>query len=131
MAITASVALSSATSVAQRPVSVTLTVSNSGSNAVNVLSVVPLFYPNGHQTDDGVAGAVGVCALGPGVTVSVAGSGSTTFNWSVIAFKPQGGFGVGAELGTSAVYVCGATVYTSDGSVVTASTATLTVSNFP
>lgn len=130
MAITASVALGSATSVAQQSVAVTLTVNNSGGTPVNVTGVVPLFYPTGYQTD-GPSGAIGVCALGPGITVAIPASGALTFNWNVIAFKPQGGFGVGAELGTSKVYVCGATVYTSDGSVTTATTANLTVSNFP
>jgi len=128
MAITASVAVNPSTVTAQQTVAVTLTVNNSAGTAVLVTGIQPLCYPTLNQPD-GPSGAVGLPALGPGMTVSIPASGSLTFSWGMNLFSPQGGYAF--QGGNSLIYVIGATVYTSDGSVTTATTANVTVNHFP
>lgn len=128
MAITAAITLSSATCVAEQSVAVTCTVSNSGGASVNVLNIVPTAPVNG-TTPETTSIAKGYPPLGPGMTVSVAASGSTGFTFPVVPHAPTGdGTSTPAEP-ASIVYSIGATVYTSDGAVTVATPATLTVTN--
>lgn len=128
MAITATIALSSATCVAEQPIAVTVTVSNSGLAAVTVLNIVPTAPING-TTAETSAIAKGQPPTGPGMTVSVAASGSTPFTWLVVPHAPTtDGTSTPAEP-ASLVYSIGATITTSDGAVTVATPATLTVTN--
>lgn len=126
MAITASMAVSSATCKAEQSIAATVTVSNSGGSAVNVTGLVPLCSPAGTDLNS-VSVALGQPPIGPGMTVSVAASGSTTFTWNVTPHAPQSGFGL--AMPASQVYDIGATIYTSDGAITDATSTTLTVSN--
>jgi septal ring-binding cell division protein DamX len=126
MAITASVALSSATATTGQRVAVALTVSNSGGSAVNVTAIRPMMSPQ-NSTKETTSVAQGVVALGPGATVSVAASGSTVFAYDIIANTPTSGYGL--AMPASQVYDVGATVYTSDGAVTDATSTTLTASD--
>lgn len=124
MAITATIAVSSATAKNEQRVGVACTVSNSGSSAVNVTAIVPKMVVNG-TTPQTCSVALGAPNTGPGMTVSVAASGSTIFYWDVLAHAPQSGYGL-AEA-ASVVYSVGATIYTSDGSITAATATTVTV----
>lgn len=126
MAITASVALSSATAKPEQKVAVALTVSNSGGSAVNVTGIIPLMGPAG-STKETTSVALGKPALGPGMPVSVAAAGSTVFAYDIIAHSPTSGYGL--AMPAEQVYDVGATVYTSDGSITDATSTTLTVTD--
>jgi hypothetical protein len=126
MAITASVALSSATATAGQRVAVALTVSNSGGSAVTVTAIRPMMSP-ANSTKETTSVAQGMAPLGPGMTVSVAASGSTVFSYDIVPFTPTSGYGL--AMPASQVYDVGATVYTSDGAVTDATSTTLTASD--
>jgi hypothetical protein len=128
MALTAAITLSSATCVAEQSVACTCTVSNSGAAAVTVLSITPTAPING-TTQETTSIAKGQPPTGPGMTVSVAASGSTAFTWPMVPHAPTtDGTSTPAEP-ASLVYSIGATVYTSDGAVTVATPATVTVTN--
>jgi hypothetical protein len=80
-----------------------------------------------NSTSENTSGAQGTVPLGPGMTTSVAASGSTAFTYDVIPFAPTSGYGL--AMPASQVYDVGATVYTSDGSVTDATSTTLTASD--
>lgn len=143
MAITASVALSPTSAKIGQASVVTLTVNNSASTAVNVTGIAPtVLNAAGSSAVDAL---VGQPPITPGFSISVPGSGSATFQWSVTAGSPQaanyaanpfpsagqGGAAitplVSLAMPTSLVYTVGALVYTSDGSATSATTASLTV----
>lgn len=126
MAITASIALSSATCTSGQQVTATCTVSNSGGAAVNVISLAPLVTPNG-QTPQSVAVAVGVPPIGGAFSQSVAASGTLAISFSVVPHAPTTSYGLAEP--ASYVYAVGALVTTSDGALTSASTSTLTVAN--
>ncbi len=126
MAITASVALSSATSKPGQRVAVALTVSNSGGSAVSVTSIQPMMSP-ASSTKETTSVAQGMPPLGPGMTVSVAASGSTVFAYDILAHTPTSGYGL--AMPAEQVYDVGATIYTSDGSITDATSTTLTVTD--
>ena len=128
MAITGSVALSSAT-IAHPPgtVGAVLTVSNSGGTAVNVVGIEPVVQNHGGLLRT-MPGNLGACGVGPGVTVSVAAAGSTTFPFSVALYGPKA-TGSGSLCSPSTfVYDVGANIICQDGSRVAATVATCTVS---
>lgn len=126
MAITAAITLGSATLTTGQKTAVTCTVSNSGGSAVTVTGIVPLCMPAG-STKRTVAVALGEPPLGPGMTVSVAASGSTPFTWDAVPFAPTSGQGL--AMPAQQIYDMGATVYTSDGAITAATTTTLTVND--
>ena len=127
MAITAAMTLSSATATAEQQVTATCTVTNTGANAVSVTAIVPTAPPTG-VTNGSTAMALGNPPIGPGLAVSVPGSsGTLALSWGVIAHAPSSGYGLAEP--ASQIYDIGALVYTSDGSVTSATTTTLTVSN--
>lgn len=129
MAITAVIALSSATALAEQAVAVTCTVTNSGAGSVNVLSIIPTAPING-LTPATTAVSQGAPPLGPGMTTAVAGSnGTLALTWQAVAHAPTTNTNQSIAEPTSLVYSMGATVYTSDGSVTVATPATLTVTN--
>lgn len=127
MAITAAITLSSSTATAGQKVAATCTVTNSGSTSVNVISVTPKL-PAHSGTAGSTSAALGQPPLLPGMTTAVAGSnGTLALTFDVIAHAPVTSYNVGAEP-SSFAYDVGATVYTSDGAITEATTATLTVS---
>lgn len=127
MAILAAIELSSATAKPGQRVGVLLTVANTADSAVTVTGIVPMMSPAG-STKETVSAAQGVVNLGPGATVSVAGSsGETPFSYDVIAHTPTSGYGL--SMPAEQVFDVGATVYTSDGAVTDATSATLTVTD--
>lgn len=125
MAITAEIALSSATCKAEQKVTATVTVSNSGAATVYVTGIYGTVTPTG-ATNGSVAAVVGGVPLGGAFTSSVAASGSTTFSFDVCPHAPNTSYGILAEP-ASYVYDVGAVVYTSDGSITSPTATTLTV----
>lgn len=120
MAITASVALADTTLLSGQIAAATLTVSNSGGSDVVVTGIAPKVTPSAG------AYALGACPFGGPVSAVVAASGSRDFYFNVLAHAPQ----VSNPNVSPATldYVIGAVVYTNDGSITDASTATLTSS---
>lgn len=127
MAITATVALSSATAKAEQSVAATVTVSNSGSATVYVLDIIPIAPING-TTQIATAVALGKPPLGPGVTTAVTASGTLAVTFPVLAHAPTTNT-PNPAVPSSLVYSIGATVYTSDGAITVATPTTLTVTN--
>jgi hypothetical protein len=124
MAITATLALSLSTLSINQPVACSLTVSNSGGSAINVLSIEPLAYVTGSSPQQNMgACALGVVDLGPGAVVSIPASGSLSFGFSAVFFAPSTG-PIGAGTGTFSV---SALIATSDGSNTTPTAQTVTV----
>jgi len=126
MAITAAMSLGSSTCKSEQVVTATCTISNSGSTAVNVTAVQPTMTPTG-QTQQSVAALPGLPPVGGAFPTTVPASGSLAISWPVVAHSPVTSYNVGAEP-SSFAYDCGAIVYTTDGSVTSATVATLTVS---
>lgn len=126
MAITAAITLSSATCASEQRVTATCTITNSGTTAVNLVSVTPILTPTS-QTVRSVAVATGIPPVGGAFPVSIAGSnGTLAVSFDVTPHAPITSYNVGAEK-SSLVYDVGAEVLTSDGSLVRATTTTLTV----
>jgi hypothetical protein len=128
VAITASIALSSATAKSEQKVTATCTITNSGSGAVNVLSLNPTCTKHSGTSQD-TSCALGIAPVGGGWAVSVPGSsGTLAIPFDVVAHSPITSYGVGAEP-SSLVYDIGAVIYTSDGAITSATVATLTVTS--
>ncbi len=125
MAITAVITITDSSLSPEQRATATCTITNSGSTSVNVLSVVPYAVPvNGSMRT--TAMALGMPPLGPGMTVAVAGSsGTLAVPFDVIAHAPQPGGGLGNP--ATLRLDIGATVSTSDGSVVAATVQTVDV----
>lgn len=131
MAVTAAIALSSATATAPNgAVTATVTITNNNAGTATILGVVPTNPPSG--TTNGSTGVItGMVPMGPGQVNTVAPSGGTlTKSWQIIAVAPQQG-GPTPGCPSSEIYDIGCVVYTdqtgSDGAV-SPSTTTLTVS---
>src|SRR5262249_27211929 len=120
MAITGSIALSSATAKQEQTVTATLTITNSGGSPINVNSVQPLLTPNGLNSQP-YAAAVGIPQVGGAFPSSVPGSnGTLLLTWGITPHAPTNTT-LGANSG-SFVYTVGAIILTNDGSITTAST---------
>lgn len=124
MAMTATVALSPSTVVPEQPFTVSLTVANSGAGAVAVLGITPIVEPHGALARS-VAASNGVPPLGPNYANSVAAAGNLVISWSDVVHSPQPGGGLANP--ASYQYDIGALVSCDDGSIFSATTATLTV----
>ena len=126
MAITATIALSSATCNAEQTVVATVTVTNTGASTVLVTGIQPLVTPHS-ATNGSVSVAVGSVPLGGAFPSTVAGSsGTTKFSFPVTPHAPNTSYGILAEP-ASFVYDVGAVVATSDGSLTSPTVTTLTV----
>lgn len=127
MAVTAAMTVSSATAKHGQKVTCTCTVTNSGTPSLNVTAITPVVCPTG-ALDRHVAGAVGRPPLLPNQPVDVPGSsGTRAFSWDVILHAPTATRTDDPAQPSSLVYDVGATVTTSDGSITTATTTTITV----
>lgn len=126
MAVTASIALASATLTAEQRTTATLTVSNSGGSAVLVTGISPTYTPSG-STSQAVSVALGVVPFGGPFPQSVGAAGTQNFPFDVVPHAPASGYGLAEP--ASQTYSVGAIVLTNDGSVTVATPATLTVTN--
>lgn len=125
MAITAAMTIDSATGAPGQMRTATCTVTNSGGSSVNVTAAKGYASPDG-TTPTSTAVAIGEIALGPGMTVAVAGSnGTLALTFGVTPFAPSSG--AGWQNPSSYVYDIGCVVYTSDGSVTEATVTDLTI----
>jgi len=122
MAMSASITILPATGYVNQPLAATLTVSNSGSSAVNVNSIVGTAIASGASYYAAPV-AIGDAALGPGETISVPASGSLKFNIPFTFF--------GTSKTGNQIYNCGANVQTSDGSVFSPTPATALIQPLP
>lgn len=127
MAMTATIALGSATLLVDKKTKATLTISNSGSSVVNVTGVSPYAVYTGAASNDTPPVTLGAVPTGPGSTVAVPASGSITMSFDVIPFEPSTG-PIGAGSGT---YGIGARITSSDGSNFIPTVATLTCNPLP
>lgn len=126
MAMSASIAVSSATAKAGQTVNALMSVSNSGAADVLVMGIEPSTVPNG-LTAQTCAVAQGRPALGGAFNQVVAAGGSATFGWALVFHAPTTSEGLAEP--ASLVYSVGATLYSNDGSVTEATPATVTVTN--
>lgn len=127
MAITAAITLSSSTAKSEQQVTATCTITNTGTGAINLVSIQPTMAPHSGTTGS-TSVALGIPPVGGAFPISIPGSsGTLAVSFAVVAHSPITSYNVGAEPNSFA-YDVGATVYTADGSVTAATTATLTVS---
>lgn len=126
MAITASIALTSATAKSGQRTTATLTISNSGGAAVLLTAIQPTVVPSG-LTTQAVAVAVGVPMFGGAWPNSIPASGTLVIPFEVVAQAPTTSYGLAEP--ASIAYSVGATLNTNDGSITVATPATLTVTN--
>lgn len=123
MATTGAITLSSATATTGQPIAVTLTLTNGGSVAVTVLSAFLTLSPVNAPA------GIGQMPLGPSQPNSVAGSsGTLALTTGFTPYSPPAQGNVSAATPPTEVYTIGATALMSDGTTVTATTSTLTVS---
>lgn len=126
MATTAAIVMSAATIKSGQLSTATCTLTNGGATAVNVLWMKPKVCPTG-ETQQSVSAAVGIPPIGGPWVTEVAGSnGTLAISFSVTAFAPFSSYDVAAQQ-SQYVYDVGATIGMSDGSIVEATPATLTV----
>jgi hypothetical protein len=123
MAITASVSMNPTTITVGTPCTMTVNVANSGGANVTVLNIIPYATFTGGTNQQTTAINFGSAPVGTGLAVTVTAGGNTNFPIGVSPLAGSTG-PTGALAGT---FTFGALVTTSDGSNVTASTATLTV----
>lgn len=125
MAVTGVITLSTSSTAPGQVFPVVLTLTNGGVTSVNVTSIVPTTTPHS-GTAQSVATSNGAPLLTPSTTVAIAGSsGTLAIGWSDVAYAPTGGGSLFSP--ATQQYDIGALIYISDGSIVTATTATLTV----
>lgn len=126
MAISATIALSSSTSLSTQKVTATITVTNSGAADVLVSAVAPKAVPSGLTTQS-IALSLGVCPIGGAFNSTVAASSTLKLSFPVVAHAPITPSPGTLTNPTSQAYSIGALIYTSDGSITDATPSTLTV----
>jgi hypothetical protein len=125
MAITAAVTVSPSSVQVNRPVTVTVTVSNSGGANVTVTNLVPSAVTTGDTAHQTAGVNWGAAPLGTGLNVTVTAGGTLAIPIGMVPFIGTTGV-IGGGSGTLTL---GAQVQTSDGSNVAATTTTLTVTS--
>ena len=140
MAVTATISLNPSTVTAPGQVAATLTISNSSSTPINIINVVP--YVTGTPPV-----LMGLPPTGPGMTMTVPATGTTlVMVFSLTATAPiattyptnpfaQGSYPGGATITpliplanpTTQTITVGCLIYLADGTITTASTASLTI----
>jgi hypothetical protein len=120
MSMSATISIPS-TGTVNQPLVATLTVSNSGSSAVNLTSVAPLAYNTSGSlmTPGSSPVALGDVPLGPNSLLTVSAGGSLILTFPVIFSAPSNG-----------TYSVGAYLQSNDGSSFSPTPATTTVTNF-
>lgn len=124
LACTASV--NDSTVVTEVPVTVILPIVNSGSTPTNITAVIPDVIPTGNPNYERNKGAFSISSInfGPNSNNAV-GANSTVYVTYTVNFHASSKGILSSGTGT---YTVGATIYSSDGSVTTASTTTVSVS---
>ena len=123
MAITATLALTPTSGTAQCAISIAMTITNGATTAVTVTGVQPFAFTSG--TNQPVPGVLlGLPPYGPGMNVTVPGSGTLVMSWNAIINGPS-------ELSTlypapQQLIDFGAIINTKDGQYVPATVATFT-----
>ncbi len=124
MAITAAIALSSATCKVGQSVTAILTVTNGNAEDVTVVECTPLVFPTGKLTP--VPELAGLPPIQAGQNVTVPAGSTLKIRWGVTPLAPiQRAFGADSA---SQVYDVGAELKTSDGTVLVVTTTPLTAS---
>ncbi len=124
MAITASIALNSASITVGQVLNATLTVSNSSNAAVNVNQILPKVNQTGNPVPmDGSSVAYGDVPLSQGFNNVIPASGSANFLISYSIYSPS----TGSSDAGSGTYDVGALVLSNDGSAISPTPATVTV----
>lgn len=118
MAMSATIALSSATAKINQVITATLTISNSGGSPVNVTSIQPVLKLTGAPSNDFPAANAGVASLGPGENVTVPAGGTLVMPFGAVFFASSG----------STTYDVGAVCQSNDGSIFSPTAATVTIS---
>lgn len=127
MAITAAIALSDSTISMAQTIAATCTITAGvGDGPVLVTGFVPTCAPTG-VLEQSVAVALGAPPTGPGMDVTVPDNDTLDVTFSVTPNAPSSGEGL--AMPASQVLDVGATIYLSDGSVITATPAALTVAS--
>lgn len=125
MAITAAITLTPSSVTYPASFEAKCTITNTGSSDVTVTGCHPSVTANGLGS---AAMNLGKPAIMPGQNVTVPGSsGTLDLFWFCRALSPGGPSDGFPATPASQAYVLGAVVYTSDGSVTNASTASITV----
>lgn len=129
MAITATIAVSSATVVTEQKVTARVTISNSGAYPVNVTEVIPLVRLTGSTAPDyGTGVALGKVDTGPNTNLVIQPSGSLVLTYGIRFHGPSTASASNLYDGSgSNTFDVGATVYTDDGSVTSPTATTITV----
>ncbi len=126
MSCTSAVTVNPSTVTENQPVTVTVTITNGGSTALNVVSIQPTAIFTGGSQNGTIPGNFGSVPIGTGLNVSVPGSSGTLA--VPIGFVPFVGTTLADGTGSGTITL-GATVTMSDGSQHNASTTTLTVNS--
>lgn len=116
MAMSATIALSSATCKINQQVLATVTVSNSGGSDVTVTGIRPTILFTNAPTNDPAAAAVGAPAISSGFPVIVPASGTLKVTFGVVPFISSG----------TGTFSIGAICTSNDGSVFSPTATTLT-----
>lgn len=126
MAMSATISVNPSTVVTGQLVNAILTLTNTATNFVNVIAVIPNALPVSGGVGDYNSGvALGVVnVMGPNVSLAVPGSsGTLTITFPINFHAPSTGY---LSSGT-ATWQVGALIYTSDGSVFSPTAAAVTV----
>lgn len=125
MAVSATIALSSATTVVGQSTIAALTVTNGNASTVNILNIAPYAYPSTGATNGGAAVQLGLQTVT--LPVAIAAAGNAVFYFPVLAIAPSTGKD-GLTVGT---YKIGANVQCSDASCISPTVTSLTVNPQP
>lgn len=126
MSVTGAIALSSSSIYNEQTTTATLTLTNGAAVDVLVTGIAPTCVPNG-LTGQTTSVALGQPVWGGGFNMTVVASSTAKFSWGVTPHAPTSGQGLAEP--ASYVYTIGAITTLSDGSLVSATTANVTVTN--
>lgn len=125
MAMTATIASNPAsTAVTEQPVTMVLTISNSGASVVHMTAIVPYAQPTGSVKSVMNSGvSFGQINFGPNSNLAVPAGGSLVVTFPVTFHAPSSGYLSDVAL----TYDIGATCYSDDNSVFVPTADTITV----
>jgi len=127
MALTATIEVNPSTVLINQQASATLTVSNSGGGAIDLLSVTPTAVFTGTAVPAQASVGLGSVPLSSGFVTSVPAGGDLVLSFSCVFFSPSTGIdGTG-----SGTYDIGAVILAADGSIFSPSADTVTVDPLP
>lgn len=121
MSMTATISVSPSSVYINQPSVATLTISNSGAAAINMLSITPYAFTTSDAAQRPAPMALASLPLAPGSVISVGASGTLVFKFNII---PQASSGSGT-------YSVGAYCQSQDGQLFRPTIATITCLPFP